>query len=172
MEIMRELTGIVKWIKLFGNEYLGFWGMGLVLFILQEIPYMIMPLFKLETNPIMNMYESSVILNICEKIFGSLCIALMIFVVHRDAVMFSISEKSEKIFFVLAIGVLLANFIGWSLYFTGYKSIFVMMFFIVSLPPLYYVFIGAWRKNVSLVFAGGIFLIVHFIHVLGNLKIG
>ena len=37
-------------IRLFGNQYLGFWLMGLVLFALQEIPNMIMPLFKLETN--------------------------------------------------------------------------------------------------------------------------
>ena len=162
---------MVKWINLFGNQYLGFWVLGLVLFALQEIPYIIMPLFKLETNPIMNMQESSVVLDICEKALGSLCIALMTFVVHKNAVMFSINEKSEKVFFVLAIVVLLANFIGWTLYFIGHKSIFVMMFFTVLLPPLYYVFIGAWRKNISLVVVGGIFLIVHFIHVLGNLKI-
>lgn len=162
---------MVKWIKLFGDQYLGFWVIGLVLFALQEIPYMIMPLFKLETNPIMNMQESSVVLNTCEKMLGSLCIALMTFVVHKNAAMFSINEKSEKIFFVLAVVVLLTNFIGWALYFTGHQSIFVMMFFIVLLPPLYYVFVGAWRKNISLIVAGGIFLIVHFTHVFGNLKI-
>ena len=32
---------MVRWIKLFGNQYLGFWILGLVLFALQEIPYMI-----------------------------------------------------------------------------------------------------------------------------------
>lgn len=162
---------MVKWIKLFGNQYLGFWVMGLLLFALQEIPYMIMPLFQLETNPIMNMQESSIVLDICEKMFGSLCIALMTFIVHKNAAMFSIKEKSEKIFFILSIVVLLTNFIGWALYFTGHTSIFVMMFFIVLLPPLYYVFIGAWRKNIGLIVTGGIFLVVHFIHVLGNLKI-
>ena len=162
---------MVKWIKLFGNQYLGFWVIGLVLFALQEIPYMIMPLFKLETNPIMNMQESSVVLEICEKALGSICIFLMTFIVGKNAAMFSINEKSEKIFFVLAIVVLLANFFGWALYFTGHQTIFIMMFFIVLLPPLYYVFIGAWRKNISLAVVGCIFLIVHFIHVLGNLKI-
>ncbi len=144
--------------------------MGLVLFALQEIPYMIMPLFKLETNPIMNMQESSVVLDICEKVLGSLCIVLMTFIVHKNAARFSIHEKSEKLFFVLAIVVLLANFIGWALYFTGHKTIFVMLFFIVLLPPLYYALIGLWRKNICLVVAGSIFLMVHFIHVLGNLK--
>ena len=43
---------MVKWIKLFDNQYVGFWVLGLLLFFLQEIPYMVMPLFKLETNPI------------------------------------------------------------------------------------------------------------------------
>lgn len=162
---------MVKWIKLFGNQYLGFWAVGLLLFALQEIPYMIMPLFKLEENPIMNMQESSVVLDICEKVLGSLCIVLMTFIVHKNVSLFSIHEKSEKLFFVLAIVVLSANFIGWALYFTGLKTIFVMMFFIVLLPPLYYIFIGLWRKNICLVITGSIFLAVHFIHVLGNLKI-
>lgn len=161
---------MIKWVKLFGNQYLGFWILGLLLFAIQEIPYMLMPLFKLEANPIMDMPESSAILNICEKALGSLCIVLMAFIVHKNAVFFSIADKSEKIFFILAVGVLVANFIGWALYFTGHQSIFVMMFFIVLLPPLYYVFIGLWRKNTILTVVGCIFLIVHFTHVLGNLK--
>ena len=41
---------MVKWIKLFSNQYLGFWLLGLVLFAIQEIPYMVMPLLKLKTN--------------------------------------------------------------------------------------------------------------------------
>ena len=161
---------MIKWIKLFGNQYLGFWILGLVLFAIQEIPYMLMPLFKLQTNPIMNMQESSVVLNICEKALGSLCIVLMTFIVHKNAVLFSVTKKSEKIFLILMIVVLLANFIGWALYFTGHQSIFVMMIFLVLLPPLYYVFIGFWRKNIILEVTASMFLIVHFTHVLNNLK--
>lgn len=161
---------MVKWVKIFENQYMGFWILGLVLFAVQEIPYMVMPLFRLETNPIMNMRESSALLDICEKILGSLCVALMTFVVHKNAVLFSVNEKTETVFFLLAAAVLLLNFFGWALYFTGHQSIFVMMFFIVLLPPLYYVFIGLWRKNTILTVAGSVFLIVHFTHVLGNLK--
>ena len=163
---------MVKWIKLFDNQYLGFWVLGLVLFVVQEIPYMIMPLLKLENNPIMNMQESSVMLNACEKILGSLCIALMTFVVCDEKKIFSIGETREMLFFSISVGVLLLNFFGWFLYFTGHQSIFVMMFFIVVLPPLYYVFIGLWRNNIVLTVTGCIFLVVHFIHVLGNLKMG
>ena len=159
-----------KWIKLFDNQYLGFWVLGLLLFIIQEIPYMIMPLIKLENNPIMNMNESSVILNACEKILGSLCIALMIFVVCDEKKIFSVGEPRELLFFNISVGVLLLNFFGWFLYFTGHQSILVMMIFIVVLPPLYYVFIGLWRNNIILTVTGCIFLVVHFTHVLCNLK--
>ena len=161
---------MVRWIKIFGNQYLGFWALGLVLFALQEIPYMLMPLLRLRTNPIMNMTETSAALDMCEKILGSLCIALMVFVVHRDATLFSVADGREKLFFTLAVVILLANFFGWALYFAGHQSVFIMMFFIVLLPPLYYVAVGLWRRNVPLAVTGAVFLIVHFTHVLGNLK--
>ena len=161
---------MVRWIKLFRDQYLGFWALGLLLFALQEIPYMVMPLFHLETNPIMNMTETSAALDICEKVLGSLCIALMVFVVHRDSVLFSIAPGRERLFFSLAVVLLLANYAGWALYFAGYQSPFVMMLFIVALPPLYYVAIGLWRQNIPLTVAGAVFLAVHFIHVRGNLR--
>ena len=160
---------MVRWLKLFGDQYFGFWILGLVLFAIQEIPYMVMPLFHLETNPIMNMAESSAALDVCEKILGSLCIALMIFVVHEDAVLFSISEPKERAFFEMAVRLLLVNFFGWVLYFTGHQSVYIMMFFLVAMPPLYYMAIGLWRKNVPLAVTSVVFLMVHFMHVYGNL---
>lgn len=87
---------MVRWIKLFRDQYLGFWALGLLLFALQEIPYMVMPTLHLETNPIMNMMETSAALDICEKVLGSLCIALMVCVVHRDAMLFSIAPGRER----------------------------------------------------------------------------
>ena len=160
---------MVRFFRMFGNQYFGFWVLGLALFAIQEIPYMIMPFLKLDANPIMNMKESSVVLEIFEKILGSLCVALMIFAVHKDSRLFSIADGKEKLFFILSVLVLLLNFVGWAVYFCGHQSVFVMMFFIVLLPPLYYVFIGLWRSNILLTITGSIFLVVHFVHVLGNL---
>ncbi|MBP3880901.1 MAG: hypothetical protein J6E40_01770 [Lachnospiraceae bacterium] len=71
---------MVRWFKLFDHQYFGFWVLGLVLFAIQEIPYMVM-------------------------------------------------------------------------------------------PPLYYVAIGLWRRNVLLAALGVVFLVVHFVHVYGNLKV-
>ncbi len=159
-----------KFFKLFGSQYFGFWAFGLLLFAVQEIPYMVMPLFKLQTNPIMNMTESSQLLEVLEKVFGSLCIAFMLFIVNKNSNVFLPAGK-EKIFFALAVMVLLLNFIGWGIYFGGHQSVFVMMFFIVAMPPLFYFFIGLWRKNILLTVASVPFLIIHFIHVFGNLKL-
>ena len=160
-----------KFFKIFGNQYLGFWVFGLLLFAAQEIPYMVMPLFKLQTNPIMSMTESSRILDMFEKILGSLCIAFMIFIVNKNSNLFLPAEDREKIFFMLSVTVLLLNFIGWGIYFSSRQSVFVMMFFIVLMPPLYYFFIGLWRENILLTVTAIPFLIVHFIHVLGYLKL-
>ena len=161
---------MVRWFKLFGSQYFGFWALGIVLFVLQEIPYILMPLFHLGSNPIMNLPETSVLLDICEKILGSLCIAVMIFVVHRDAELFSVSGWNKKEFFLLAVFLLLANYAGWALYFSGHQSVLVMMLFIVAIPPLYYVAVGLWRRNVPLAVIGTLFFAVHFIHVFENLK--
>ncbi len=161
---------VFKWLKLFGDQYIGLWLPGIVLFALQEVPYMVMPLFKLQSNPIMNMQESSVTLDIFEKVLGSLCIALIIFTVRENVPVFGVGSGICKVGFISAIVVLVLNFFGWGLYFAGHQSVGIMMFFIVMLPPLYYVCIGLWRENQILVVLGIIFEIVHFTHVYGNLK--
>ena len=130
---------MVRWFKLFGDQYLGFWLPGLVLFLLQEVPYMVMPLFRPETNPIMQMTETSMTLDLCEKILGSMCIALMVFVVHKDAVLFSAAGGRERLFFLLTVILLLTNYFGWALYYAGHQSVLIMMLFIVAIPPLFYV---------------------------------
>ena len=163
---------MVKWLRIFGDQYLGFWVLGLLLFFMQEIPYMIMPLLKLETNPIMNMPEASAALNVCEKVLSIACIALMTFVVCNNKSAFSVSNPRELLFLCISLGVLLLNYFGWFLYFTGHQSMFVMIFFLVAMPPLFYVFVGLWRNNVLLTVTGCVFLVVHFMHVLGNLKMG
>ena len=160
---------MVRWFKLFGDQYLGFWLPGLVLFLLQEVPYMVMPLFHPETNPIMQMTETSMTLDLCEKILGSMCIALMVFVVHKDAVLFSAAGGRERLFFLLTVILLLTNYCGWALYYAGHQSVLIMMLFIVAIPPLFYVAISLWRQNIPLTVTGLIFFAVHFIHVLGNL---
>ncbi len=161
---------MVRWFRLYGNQFLGFWFLGFALFVLQEVPYLVMPLFKLRGDPLMNMRESSVILDITEKALGTLCILLMTFIVREDTVFFSIGHGISKAGFIMAVIVLLLNYFGWGLYFAGHQSFGVIMFFIVFLPPLYYTCIALWRNNPMLFVTGVLFELIHFIHVYGNLR--
>ncbi|MDE6763455.1 MAG: hypothetical protein K2J73_07230, partial [Oscillospiraceae bacterium] len=79
----------------------------------------------------MNMTETSSVLDMLEKILGSLCIAFMIFFVNKKSSLFLPANGRGKIFLTLSVIVLLLNFIGWGIYFSGRQSVFVMMFFIV-----------------------------------------
>ncbi len=60
---------------------------------------MVMLLFKLQTNPIMNMTESLRILDIFEKVLGLICIAFIILIVNKNSNLFLPAEDREKIFF-------------------------------------------------------------------------
>lgn len=52
---LTEENGVIKFIHLFRNYYLGISFIGIIAFVIQEIPYIIMPLIKPTSNPIMNM---------------------------------------------------------------------------------------------------------------------
>ncbi|MDE7244941.1 MAG: hypothetical protein K2O18_13345, partial [Oscillospiraceae bacterium] len=96
--------------------------------------------------------------------------AFITFIVQTDARRVSIGTGFQKIGFIAAVAVLVLNYAGWLLYFHGYQSFAAIMFFIVLLPPLYYVCIGLWRENWALFVTAAVFEIVHFVHVSGNLK--
>ncbi|MDE6200887.1 MAG: hypothetical protein K2M47_03290 [Clostridiales bacterium] len=158
-----------KWVKIIKNQYLGLWLIGLALFAVQELPYMIMPLIPLQTNPIMNMPTNSIFLDVCEKIFGIVCVVVMVLIVHNDNKLFYVKTKSEIAFFSVAAGTLALNFLGWILYFCGIQTVTVMIVFIFVMPPLYYLFIGLWRKNYFLVGTASLFFIIHLSNAFINL---
>lgn len=147
--------------KLFDNYYFGFYLIGFLLFLLQELPYVVMAFIDLKTNPIMEMKESSKLLNILEKIGGSLSMMVMFFI---------LTKETNDIGLILMIITLLLNYIGWFMYLKGYQTKWVMLLFIVMMPPLYYMSIGIWTNNMILVIISIIFLFIHFTHVYKNLK--
>ena len=158
-----------KWVKIVKNQYLGCWLVGVLLFAIQEIPYMIMPLLHLATNPIMAMPTNVLWVDICQNILGVLCVVAMILIVNKDNQLFAVKTKPEIIFFSLAVGAIVLNFLGWVLYFCGLQSVAVMIIFLFVTPPLYYLFIGLWRKNYFLVALSSMFLVVHLTNGLINL---
>jgi len=149
---------VVKWIKLTQEQYLGFFALGLALFVLQELPYMVMPLIPLQTNPLMEMTDKSVALNMLEKTLGISCIVAMLFLVHGDAKWFSLNSAKEIAYFSVAMAAISGYFIGWIFYFNGHQSLPLILGALVALPPIYYAFIGLWRGNPVLAGLGGLFL--------------
>lgn len=161
---------MVRWIRLSKNQYVGFFALGLAFFILQELPYIVMPMIHLKTNPLMEMQDKSIILNTVEKILGVSCIVVMLFLVRGDVKWFSLSNRKEIIFFNVAMTAIAGYFIGWVFYFNEYQSLPLILCSLVALPPIYYACIGLWRRNYVLAVLGGLFLAAHLSNVWYNLK--
>ena len=161
---------MVKWFKITKNQYIGFFALGLALFALQELPYLIMPFMPMITNPLMEMQDKSALLNVMEKVVGVSCILLMLFLVRNDAKWFSLRSNKEKAWFGAAMLAIFGYFIGWAFYFSGFQSLPLMLCTLVALPPLYYSFIGMWRGNHALAVCGCLFLAAHMANLWNNLK--
>jgi hypothetical protein len=160
---------VVKWFRITQNQYFGFFALGLAFFALQELPYIIMPLIPLQSNPLMEMQDKSVVLNAIEKVLGVSCIIVMLFLVRSDSKWFSLSTSREKIFFGVAILAIIGYFIGWIFYYCGFQGLPLILSTLVALPPIYYTFIGLWRGNYVLAVLGGMFLLAHVANVWNNL---
>jgi hypothetical protein len=160
---------MLKWFKITKNQYFGLFLLGFALFALQELPYMIMPLIPLKTNVLMDMEDKIAVLNALEKTAGIACVIIMLFLVRADTKGFSLETRAEKISFAFAAAALGAYFVGWIFYFCGYQGRALILALLVAMPPIYYSFIGLWRKNYVLAIAGVLFLAIHVTNVSFNL---
>ena len=154
----------MKWIKIHKNLWLGLWWLGFVFFFMQELPYAIMPFIK-SANPLMKMIDTYPVLNIIEKIAGISTVIAMIFIVNPNAKRFPLDSIKERIYLLLSVLLLLGYYVGWVLYFNGYQSLCLVLIMLVGFVPLYYTFIGLWRKNYILVCVGILFLFAHIANV-------
>ncbi len=161
---------MVKWLKITKNQYFGFFALGLCFFILQELPYMVMPLIPLKSNILMEMQDKSMVLNIAEKVLGISSVVVMMFLVRGDAKWFSLDNPKEIAFFCIAMIALIGYFVGWVFYYCGFQGLPLILCTLVALPPIYYASIGLWRKNYVLAVLGCMFLITHISNVWYNLK--
>lgn len=155
---------MVKLFHLYKNYYLGISFIGIIAFAIQEIPYMIMPLIKLKSNPIMNMQNEIPWIEKTQSIFGMLSMILLILIVRDDNVFFSITTHKEKIFFAITALMILINFIGWTFYYLGFQYNCLIVISQFAIVPLYYLFFGLWKSNYLLVGTASIFFIIHTIN--------
>jgi len=159
-----EGNSVIKFVHLFRNYYLGISFIGIIAFIIQEIPYIIMPLIKPTSNPIMNMQNEIQWIEKVQGLVGILSMFLLMLIVRDDIKLFSISTTKEKTFFALTIGMILINFVGWTFYYLGYQYGWLIVVSQFAVVPLYYLFFGLWKSNYLLVGTASLFFIIHTIN--------
>lgn len=155
---------MVKFFHLFRNYYLGISFAGIIAFVIQEIPYMIMPLIKMKSNPIMNMPNEIPWIEKAQGIFGVLSMTLLMLIVKDNDRFFSIATYKEKAFFTITVLMIIINFIGWAFYYLGFRYSWLIVISQFAVVPLYYLFFGLWKSNYLLVGTASVFFIIHSIN--------
>ena len=155
---------MIKFRHLFRNYYLGISFIGIIAFAVQEIPYIIMPLIKPASNPIMNMQSEILWIENVQGVLGMLSILLLILIVRDDVKPFSVSTAKEKICFALTVFMILINFAGWIFYYLGYQYGWLIVISQFAAVPLYYLFFGLWKSNYLLAGTASLFFIIHTVN--------
>ena len=81
---------MIKFVHLFKDYYFGISFIGIVAFVIQEIPYIIMPLVKPASNPIMNMQNEILWIEKVQGFVGVLSMFLLMLIVRDDVKVFSL----------------------------------------------------------------------------------
>ena len=159
---------MLKFIHLFKNYYLGISLIGIATFVIQEIPYIVMPLIKPASNPIMNMSNEIKWIETVQGIFGMLSMILLMLIVRDDVNLIPGETTRDKTFLFLTIHMILINFIGWTFYYMGHQYGWLIIISQFAVVPLYYLFFGLWKSNYLLVCAAVPFFIIHTINGIIN----
>lgn len=159
---------MLKFVHLFKNYYFGVSFIGIVAFIIQEIPYIIMPFIKPASNPIMNMQNEMKWIETIQGILGMLSMILLMLVVRDDVKFFSIATTKDKVCFALTVFMILINFVGWTFYYLGYQYGWLIVISQFAVVPLYYLFFGLWKSNYLLAGTAALFFVIHTINGLMN----
>ena len=155
---------MIKFVHLFGKYYLGISFVGILAFVVQEIPYIVMPIIEPASNPIMDMPNEIKWLEIVQGVFGVLSVIFLILIVRDDVKSFSLETVKEKIFFWATVLMILTNYVGWSLYYLRYQHEWLMVISQFAVVPLYYFFFGLWKRNYLLAGTAIPFFVIHTIN--------
>ncbi|MBP5570458.1 MAG: hypothetical protein J6X46_05490 [Prevotella sp.] len=155
---------MVRFVHLYGKYSLGISYAGVLAFVIQEIPYIIMPIIKPASNPIMNMTGEIKWLEIAQGMFGVMSMISLMLIVRDDVKFFSLETVKEKLFFWTMVFMILINYVGWAFYYLGYQYGWLMVISQFAVVPLYYLFFGLWKRNYLLVGMAIPFFIIHTIN--------
>ena len=160
-----------KFVHLFKHYFFGLSFIGIAAFVIQEIPYLIMPLIKPESNPIMNMQNEIKWIETVQGLLGILSMILLMLIVRDDVGFFSLSTSRENAFFLLTILMIVINFVGWAFYYAGYQYGWLIVLSQFAVVPLYYLFFGLWNSNYLLVGVAVPFFLIHTINGVLNFMV-
>ncbi len=155
---------MIQFVHVVKDYSIGISYVGILAFIMQEIPYLIMPFLKLESNPIMNLQHEAKGIEVAQTICGIFTILMLIFLVREDAVLFPLESTRETFFFSLMLILFFINFTGWTVYFRRYHISWLIVSSQFAAVPLYYFCFGMWKQNLPLAWVAIVFFILHTVN--------
>ncbi|MCE7698202.1 MAG: hypothetical protein K8E24_004990, partial [Methanobacterium paludis] len=137
------------------NYVFGFSLMGLILYALQLFPNIIWMLAPPANNVLTKNSSAYPILNIIERVFGIMTVALLILLINKGG------GINSSLYIGLAILFLVGYYIAWIFYYKGVVSPWLLIIGLAAMPPLYFLFVGLWMENYVVLIPCVIFGITH-----------
>ena len=161
----------MKFTHLFKHFYFGISFIGIAAFMIQEIPYIVMPLIKPASNPIMSMTSEIEWIETVQGLFGILSMVVLMLIVRDDIKPIPRETAKDKTFLFLMVMMILINYVGWTLYYMGHQYGWLIIISQFATVPLYYLFFGLWKSNYLLVGTAVPFFVIHTINGILNFAI-
>lgn len=161
----------MKFTHLFKHFYFGISFIGIAAFMIQEIPYIVMPLIKPASNPIMSMTSEIEWIETVQGLFGILSMVVLMLIVRDDIKPIPRETAKDKTFLFLMVMMILINYVGWTLYHMGHQYGWLIIISQFAAVPLYYLFFGLWKSNYLLVGTAVPFFVIHTINGILNFAV-
>jgi len=139
--------------------------------MIQEIPYIVMPLIKPASNPIMSMTSEIEWIETVQGLFGILSMVVLMLIVRDDIKPIPRETAKDKTFLFLMVMMILINYVGWTLYHMGHQYGWLIIISQFAAVPLYYLFFGLWKSNYLLVGTAVPFFVIHTINGILNFAV-
>lgn len=161
----------MKFTHLFKHFYFGISFIGIAAFMIQEIPYIVMPLIKPASNPIMSVTSEIEWIETVQGLFGILSMVVLMLIVRDDIKPIPRETAKDKTFLFLMVMMILINYVGWTLYYMGHQYGWLIIISQFAAVPLYYLFFGLWKSNYLLVGTAVPFFVIHTINGILNFAV-
>ena len=161
----------MKFTHLFKHFYFGISFIGIAAFMIQEIPYIVMPLIKPASNPIMSMTSEIEWIETVQGLFGILSMVVLMLIVRDDIKPIPRETAKDKTILFLMVMMILINYVGWTLYYMGHQYGWLIIISQFAAVPLYYLFFGLWKSNYLLVGTAVPFFVIHTINGILNFAV-